>query len=106
MSLSACIVYHVEVYPTGSERWYLDGLKHRIGGPAITYSDGSKVWCQYDKTHRVDGPAIENADGSKHWFLEGIRMTEEEHAERTSKSQELTVADIEQLLGYKVKIVK
>jgi hypothetical protein len=33
-------------------------------------------------------------------------MTEQEHQQRTNPAKELTVAEIEALLGHKVKVVK
>ena len=75
--------YTVKVYPNGSKFWFLNG-----------------------KYHREDGPAIEYADGIKYWFLNGIKMTEQEHQRRTNPAKELTVAEIEALLGHKVKVVK
>lgn len=67
---------------------------------------GNKEWYLNGKRHREDGPAIEWADGTKSWYLNGESLTEEQHKKRTSKTKELTVAEISDLLGYKVKIVK
>jgi hypothetical protein len=53
--------------------------------------------------HREDGPAIEYANGKRYWFLNGEQVTEEEVMKPT---KELIVAEIEKLLGHKVKIVK
>ena len=75
------IEYTVKVFGNGS-RWYLN-----------------------DKLHREDGPACEWDDGSKSWFLNGQRVTEEEHRRLTS-AKELTVQEISDLLGYEVKVVK
>ena len=36
-----------------------------------TYSDGSKAWWLNGLPHRVDGPAYECSDGSKAWYLNG-----------------------------------
>jgi hypothetical protein len=70
------------------------------------YEDGSKDWYLNDKLHREDGPAVEYADGTKFWYLNGIEMTEQEHQQRTNPAKELTVAEVEKLLGHRVKIVK
>ena len=93
-------------YPDGDKAWYLNGLLHREDGPALERSNGDKAWWLNGQLHRVDGPAIEWADGYKAWYLNGIRMTEEEHRQQTQPAVELTVADIEKLLGKKIKIVK
>ena len=70
------------------------------------YSSGTQFWFLNDQIHREDGPAIIYADGSQEWCLNGEGMTEEEHKRRTNPTKELTVAEIEALLGHKVKIVK
>jgi hypothetical protein len=38
--------------------------------------------------------------------LNGVEYTEEEFLKLTTKAKELTVAEIESLLGYAVKVVK
>ena len=45
-------------------------------------------------------------DGSKYWYLNGKLLTQEEHQSATNPAKELTVAEIEKLLGHKVKVVK
>lgn len=69
-------------------------------------ANGTKFWYLNDERHREDGPAVELADGDKYWYLNGSPVTEEEHARRTSKTKELTVQEISDLLGYEVKVVK
>ena len=102
------IDYTVKVYSdgSGSNFWYLNDKLHREDGPAIEWANGIKFWYLNDKRHREDGPAIEYADGDKSWYLNGIKITEQEHQQRTNPAKELTVAEIEALLGHKVKIVK
>jgi hypothetical protein len=56
--------------------------------------------------HREDGPAVECSDGSRYWFLNGVEYTEKEFLKKTAKVNELTVAEIEALLGYSVKVIK
>jgi hypothetical protein len=51
--------------------WYKNGLRHRLGGPAVMLPDGSTLWYKEDKLHREGGPAIEYANGSKEWYKEG-----------------------------------
>ena len=76
------IEYTVKVYPDGSKYWYLNG-----------------------KRHREDGPAIEYADGSKYWCLNGKSYTEAAFNKKMSPTRELTVGQVEALLGHKVKII-
>ena len=85
--------------------WYINGQLHREDGPAIEYDDGSAWWYKNGKLHRTDGPAVIDAAGAE-WFIDGKRLTEEEFKEATRPVVELTVADIEKLLGKKIKIVK
>lgn len=57
----------------GSKHWYVDGVCHRVGGPAIErVLGGTEVWCVNGKRHRLDGPAVEyTEDGSKEWWVNG-----------------------------------
>ena len=100
------IEYTVKVTENGSKHWFLNGRYHREDGPAIEWADGTKRWYINGEYHREDGPAVEYPDGTKSWYLNGEKMTEQEHRDRTNPVKELTVADIEQLLGHRVKIVK
>lgn len=75
-----------------------------MDGPAYIYGN-SRAWFQYGVWHREDGPAIIDGDREE-WWLNGEEVSEQEHARRTSKAQELTVAEIEDLLGYRVKVIK
>jgi hypothetical protein len=98
------IEYTVKVFPDGTKVWWLNDKQHREDGPAYEYANGTKSWFLYGLLHREDGPAIEFADGSKEWWVNGQQLTEQEFNAR--KVKELTVAEIEKLLGQKVKIVK
>lgn len=99
--------YTVEVL-TDVTYWYKEGTRtlHREDGPAVEYDDGSKYWYLNGKRHREDGPAIVWADGTKYWYVNGDHVTEQEFLERTAPVKELTIAEIEQLLGHQVKIIK
>ena len=70
------------------------------------YPNGIKYWCLKGKLHREDGPAIEWADSSKSWYLNGEKVTEEEHKRRTSKVAEMTMEEISKALGKQVKVVE
>ena len=77
------IAYTVKVYPDGTKEWYLN-----------------------DQLHREDGAAIEYPEGGKSWYLDGESLTEQDHAARLNPTKELTVAQIEKLLGHNIKIIK
>ena len=92
-------------YADGLKRYYVDGKRHRVDGPAVEWVDGSKTYYVDDKRHRIDGPAVEWANGDKEYYIDGKPLTEEQFLTRT-RVKELSIADIEQLLGYSVKVVK
>ena len=101
--------YHREDGPAiewadGSNEWWLNGERHRENGPAFDV-DGRKEWCLNGKLHREDGPAVEWADGTKEWWLNGIQYSEEDYWNQLRPVKELTVAEIEALLGYQIKVV-
>ena len=45
--------------------------------------DGTQEWRLDGKLHREDGPAVEWSNGSREWYLNGEKLTEEEHREQT-----------------------
>jgi hypothetical protein len=92
-------------WANGNKYWYRDGLLHREAGPAAERADGNKSWWRDSKLHREDGPAIEYANGAKSWYLNGGKLSEAEFLRRTQPVKEMTVAEIEKLLGHKVKVV-
>jgi hypothetical protein len=51
---------------------------------SVEHPSGNKRWFLNGKRHRVDGPAVEHAGGYKLWYLNGESMTEEEHTRRTA----------------------
>ena len=70
------------------------------------YSNGDKFWYLNDVLHREDGPAIEYANGEKFWYLNGNQLTEEKfNARMNPVVKELTVRELEKLLGYSIKVV-
>ncbi len=98
--------YIVKVYEDTTEWRNKEGQLHRIGGPAVEWDDGYKAYYQNDKLHRLDGPAYIRPDGHEEYWIEGKRYSKEEFLKKTSPVKELTVAQISELLGYEVKIVK
>lgn len=95
-------------YIDGSNVWYQNGELHRLNSPAIEYASGTKYWYQNDKLHRLDGPAVECADGVNEWYIDGVKFTEAQFKRKIASMncKEMTLAEIEKLLGHKVKIVK
>ena len=103
--MSKSITYEVTVDQRAT-KWKLNGKLHREDGPAIEYAEGNKWWYLNGKLHREDGPAVEYADGTKFWFINDVELSEQQFIRATQPAQELTVAQIEQLLGKRIKIVK
>ena len=52
----------------GIKQWYLNGLRHRIGGPAVEEMWTHKYYI-HGLLHREDGPAIENASHDRGMFM-------------------------------------
>ena len=99
--------YKVTKNEYGTICWYNEEDQlHREDGPAYELADGTKKWWLNGQRHREDGPAIEWFDGYKEWYLNGEDLTEEEFNKRTQPHKEMTVAQLEQELGYKIKVVK
>ncbi len=91
-------------YANGYKAWLINGKLHREDGPAEIRSNGHKEWWFNGQQHREDGPAVEYADGRKKWYIKGERYTEAEYHKAIAPVKELTMPELEQLLGYKVKI--
>ena len=100
------ITYKVVVSEMGCSCWYLNGRRHREDGPAVEYLDGGKFWYLNGELHREDGPAVEDSKGYKGWYLNGIQYTEEEFNKKMAPTVEMTIAEIEALVGRKVKVIK
>ena len=106
-----CTVLHRENGPAvvctnGHKEWWQNDQLHRIDGPAIEWWDGDKRWYQNGQRHRIDGPAVMYANGSKAWYINDKAMTEAEFLAATQPTVEMSIADIEKLLGKRVKIIK
>ena len=106
------ITYEVQVeehtdHTLGRETWLLNGKKHRDGDlPAVTYN-GDQFWYKHGNLHRTNGPAVVYADGKKVWYLDGKKyLRAEDHAFALNPHKELTIAEIEEKLGYKIKVIK
>lgn len=79
----------LHINEAGTKYWYLNGLLHREGGPAVEFTSGDKFYYFHGKRHREDGPAIEGAAGSKRWYWyyhgEYIQCTSQQEFERLIK---------------------
>jgi len=71
------------------------------------HDDGDVYWRnEKGERHREDGPAISWGCGYKDFYLNGKNYTEEEYWEKVKPAKEVTIKEIEQKLGYKIKIIK
>ena len=68
-------VPEMKEWSDGTKEWWVNGILHRTGGPAIEKSNGTKVWYLNGERHRTDGPAVEYSNGSKVWFLNYEQVT-------------------------------
>lgn len=93
-------------FASGGVLWYKYGKRHRVDGPALINRDGTKMWFIEDQLHREDGPAIEYRDGGKVWYLRGMAFFKEDWENKLNPIKEMTVAELEKVLGHRVKIVK
>ncbi len=90
-------------YANGYKEWWVNDKRHRTDGPAVEW--GNKAWWVNGQRHRIDGPAIEFFTGNKEWWVNDKAYTEQEFIQMT-QGKELSIAEIEELLGYKIKVVK
>jgi hypothetical protein len=62
---------------------------------------GSESWFNKEgKNHRENGPAVVSYNGHEEYWIDGKQRP------NPNVIKELTVAEIEELLGYRVKVVK
>lgn len=55
----------------GSKEWLVNGILHRLDGPARVNSEGVEYWFKDNNLHRVDGPAIQWSEKTYQWYFEG-----------------------------------
>ena len=60
----------------GTQRWYLNGVLHREGGPAVIEPEGSQSYWLNGLRHREDGPAIIYSDGYEEWYFNYVDVTD------------------------------
>lgn len=51
--------------------WRVNGVLHRLDGPAVIYDNGEQVWYKDGKRHRIDGPA-RICDDHEEWYFDGV----------------------------------
>ena len=61
--------------PDETYRWMIDGLLHRVSGPAVTWHDGIQEYWEKGRRHRLDGPAYVYPTGQKEYWIEGRELT-------------------------------
>ena len=64
----------ITVDDAGVTRYKLDGVWHRVGGPAIDCPTSNKFWYKYwyyhGLRHRMDGPAVEyECEKNNRWYI-------------------------------------
>ena len=67
-------------YNTKRIIWYKPGttIRHRLDGPAETWSVGIEIWFKNGLRHREDGPAYRDFKrGASSWWLNGLRHRED-----------------------------
>jgi antitoxin component YwqK of YwqJK toxin-antitoxin module len=92
-------------YASGTKEWYLNGQLHREDGAAVEWADGTNKWYLNGQLHREDGAAVEWADGTKEWYLNGEKLTYQEFISRT-QTTELTLDQIAEKFGIPVDKLK
>jgi hypothetical protein len=97
--------YQVQVFGNRTQ-WFYNGELHRGDGPAVEWYNGDKEWWLNDERHRLDGPAVEGPSGYKEWWIDGVEYTEAEFLAKTRPAKELTIPQLEEILGYTIKIIK
>jgi len=68
----------------------------------VEWSSGRKEWYLNGDLHRTDGPAVELPNGAKEWYLNGYEVTQ---AAVMKPVKQLTVAEIEALLGHRIEVI-
>jgi len=70
--------------------WFKNGLKHRLGKPAIisqafSYDLSYEEWWIEGQKHREDGPAVTFSSGNKEYWLNGVEITEKDFLHELEK---------------------
>jgi hypothetical protein len=79
--------------------WFLNGVRHRVDGPAYEGFDGYKEWYINGKLHREDGPAVFLRDVIILWYLNGIHLSKEEWFEALTEDKKEKALYSEYFIG-------
>ncbi|WP_344341422.1 hypothetical protein, partial [Streptomyces rhizosphaericus] len=67
------------VAANGLRQWFVDGQRHREGGPARVYRDGASEWWLEGEKHRTNGPAVDDPlCGDPEFWVHGDRVPDAE----------------------------
>ena len=97
--------FTVKVDQGENKQWF-----HNDALVKVEWANGNISHYKDGRLHKDDGPAHIGANGINHWYLEGRPFYNEQEwqtevAKRNPPPKELTVAQIETLLGFKIKII-
>lgn len=75
----------VEINKQGTKRYFnKQGQMHRVYGPAYIGPSGAEEWYYQGVKHRIDGPAATYSN-TKHFFLDGKHYKEEKYWKEVAK---------------------
>ncbi len=66
----------VHDWEDGNISYFLNGVPHRLNGPAVIHNNGATYWFKDGVMHREDGPAVEVPGYKKEWWVEGLFVKE------------------------------
>jgi len=76
----------------------------------VEVTESNTNWKDFEtgRIHRLDGPAVEWTNGGKEYSIDGKRYTKEQFDTKVNSlnKKELTISEIEDKLGYSIKIIK
>jgi hypothetical protein len=99
-----------ELFTVKIDQWGNKHWSHNDALVKVEWQHGNISHYKDGKLHNEDGPAYVDHYGNKHWYLEGRPFYNEQEwqtevAKRNPPTKELTVAQIEGILGFKIKII-
>lgn len=90
----------------GAWKFFKEGKLHRDGAePAVFTKEGVYKYYVDGKLHNTEGPAIAYPDGTYEFWIEGKQLSEREFIRATEPVVEMTLRDVENLIGHKVRLV-
>ena len=91
------IEYTVTVYKDDETTEYQDHGRLIYG-----LTKARTEWRQHSVLHREGGPAVEWANGTISWYLDGRVVSEDEVM---NPPKEMTLQEVANKLGYRIKII-